>query len=408
MENIDNVDLNEKTINNAKITYFFIFFSWLLLFNKIDKNINNSFVKSHVKSSSIIHLWFIITYVIFVSYSLFSSFNILWFPLNHIIAACIFTWLLWVLILWMYKASKKQIFVNSDIKIFIKNENLIDINKDEKINEKDKLTILLSYIPFLGFLIFPKNKEKELIQNITKLNLIIIVIIMSLYIFWNTNLSTLIVLIYTIYVVFIWLNLFIKNEIININLSKIPSFEELIIIIKSLKIYLFSYFKDKDFDNLGKIINTVEQEYKIEQESEQKNLEVLKDLKIPKFLVYVPIFNLIFIFIRNSKYKYHIINWITITFILILIIILKHLNYVNSNIYLLIIIPITFGMWYIKHYLPYKMPFIYQTYELINKIKNILIFKSKKINEKRKEVNEVSFKVWEKIEENLDIIQEEK
>jgi hypothetical protein len=83
----------------------------------------------------------------------------------------------------MYKASKKQIFVNSDIKIFIKNENLIDINKDEKINEKDKLTILLSYIPFLGFLIFPKNKEKELIQNITKLNLIIIVIIMSLYIF---------------------------------------------------------------------------------------------------------------------------------------------------------------------------------------------------------------------------------
>jgi hypothetical protein len=56
MENIDNVDLNEKTINNAKITYFFIFFSWLLLFNKIDKNINNSFVKSHVKSSSIIHL----------------------------------------------------------------------------------------------------------------------------------------------------------------------------------------------------------------------------------------------------------------------------------------------------------------------------------------------------------------
>jgi hypothetical protein len=39
------------------------------------------------------------------------------------------------------------------------------------------------------------------------------------------------------------------------------------------------------------------------------------------------------------------------------------------------------------------MPFIYQTYELINKIKNILIFKSKKINEKRKEVNEVSFKV---------------
>ena len=396
MEEIWENELNAKTVNNAVSTYFFICCSWLLLFIKTNKNIDNTFVKSHIKSSSLIHLWIIITYILFVSNSIFWSFNILWFPLNHIIAASIFIWLLWILIFGMYKAHNKQIFGKNDVKIIFKIDNLIDINKDEKINEKDKLTILLSCIPFIGFLIFPKNKEKIIIQNIIKLNLIITVIIMSLYIFWNINLSNLLILIYTIYVIFIWINIFIKDEIININLNKIPSLEELQIIIKSLKIYLFNYFKEKNFDNLGNIINDVIQKSKIEQEVKQKKLETLNEIKIPKFLIYIPVINLIFIFVRKTKYKYHIINWITITIILIIIFILKYIGYINSNIYLLIIIPIIFGMWYIKNYLPYKMPFIYQIYEVVNKIKNILIFKGKKINKKRKEVNEISLKVWEK------------
>lgn len=395
MENINNIELNKKTVANAVSAYLFIFCSWLFLFNKTNENLNNNFVKSHVKSASLIHLWFLITYIIFVSYSLFSSINILWFPLNHIIAKWFFIWLLGLLILWMYKANKKEIFVGSSINMFIKSDNLIDIDKDWKLNEKDKLTILLAYIPFLWFFNFPKYRNNELIKNITKLNLIISIIIMSLYIFWDINLSNLLMLVYTIYVVFIWINIFIKDEIININFSKIPSFNELPIFIKWLKIYLFNYFKDKDFDNFNKITDNLKQEYIIEEQEELKKLETLKETKIPKFLIYVPILNLIFLFIRNTKYKYHIINWITITLLLILIIILRYLNYINSNIYLLIIMPITFGMWYVEHYLPYKMPFIYQIYELVNKIKNMLIFKSKKINEKRKEVNEISLKVWE-------------
>ena len=160
-------------------------------------------------------------------------------------------------------------------------------------------------------------------------------------------------------------------------------------------ISIFLYYPHINY-NLGNIINDVIQKSKIEQEVKQKKLETLNEIKIPKFLIYIPVINLIFIFVRKTKYKYHIINWITITIILIIIFILKYIGYINSNIYLLIIIPIIFGMWYIKNYLPYKMPFIYQIYEVVNKIKNILIFKGKKINKKRKEVNEISLKVWEK------------
>ena len=221
-------------------------------------------------------------------------------------------------------------------------------------------------------------------------------IIISLYIFGNTNLSNLLMLVYTIHIVFIWINIFIKTEIININLEKIPTLEELIIIIKSLKIYLINYFKDKEFLSLNKIIETEKKKYKTKQENEEERLRLLKSKKIPEFLIYTPIINLIFLFIKKTKYKYHFINWIMLTFILVFCLVLKFYGYLNSDIYLLIIIPICFGIWYSYHYFSYKMPFVYQIYKYLLYFKNLIIFKGKKINKKRKEINEVNLKVGEK------------
>lgn len=40
-------NLNQKIINNAISAYLMLFISWMLLLNKTNKNINNSFVRSH-------------------------------------------------------------------------------------------------------------------------------------------------------------------------------------------------------------------------------------------------------------------------------------------------------------------------------------------------------------------------
>ena len=163
-----NNELNQKTINNAFSAYFFIFCSWFFLLNKTNKNINNSFVKSHVKSSSLIHFGFIITYIIFISNSLFSWVNILWFALNHIIAKLLFLWLFALLLIWMYKAKNNQVFINNGINLIINNKKLVDINNDKSIDEKDKLTLFLAYVPFVWFLNYAKYKKNKLIKIYNK------------------------------------------------------------------------------------------------------------------------------------------------------------------------------------------------------------------------------------------------
>jgi hypothetical protein len=56
MDNLNNSNIDKKIAANALSTYFLVFISWLFLFNKTNDLINNDFVKSHVKSSSLIHL----------------------------------------------------------------------------------------------------------------------------------------------------------------------------------------------------------------------------------------------------------------------------------------------------------------------------------------------------------------
>jgi len=69
-----------------------VFVSGLFLFNKINPYLNNDFVKKHTKSALLIHLGFLLTYVIFISNGLLSGIVIAGFALNFIITTslCIF------------------------------------------------------------------------------------------------------------------------------------------------------------------------------------------------------------------------------------------------------------------------------------------------------------------------------
>jgi hypothetical protein len=388
-------NLSNKIIWNAMDAYLFIFVSWLFLFNKTNENINNDFVKWHTKSALTIHLWFLITYIIFISNSLFSSINILWFWLNYLIVDVIFIILLIILIFWIYKAKNGLEFSISKNISISKKESILDIDWDWEITEKEKLTILLSFIPFIWFLRFAQYKENKIIQDWTRLSIVISLIISLFYIFWYNNLSNLLSLFFIILISFIWVNLFTRNELLQIKLPIIFSPQNTYTWLITLTNYFKNYFSNDNFKDFNSTYTETLNKIKLQKELDEKELLTKKGLKIHKFLIYIPIVNLIFLFIWNTKYSFHIKNGLIITLLILASLPLEYFWYLNLKLDLLLIFPILFWISYVWNTLSYRMPIIYDIYILLSKICSFLRFWTKKINEKRRETNEISLKVEE-------------
>ena len=385
--------INDKVKWNAISAYLMLFISWLFLFNKTNKNIDNDFVKLHTKSAMIIHLWFFITYIVFIIFSLFSWISIMWIWLNNIIADIIFISLLLILILWIYKAKQWlefKIYKNISIS---KDMSILDIDWDWKISEKEKLTIILSFIPLIGYINFWKYKENKTIQETTRLNILFSLFIFFLYIFSYMNLVNIFSLIYIIFVVFIWINLFTRNELVHIKIPQYLSPECLYNNIWILLTYLKNYLSDKNF----KEFHIVSKENKIQSQKQiiddEKLLSRKKDLRISKTLIYIPLINLIFLFFKNTKYSFHIVNGLMITFLLAFTWMLGSFWYFNAKLHILSLIPILFWIGYINTRLSYRMPIIYDIYLLLSKIFSFLKIWTKKIKEKRNEENEINLKI---------------
>jgi hypothetical protein len=331
----------------------------------------------------------ILNFVIFIWNWLFKGLIIFWYWLNIILANIIFIALIAIMIYWIYKASIWEHF--SIWLLFKASKNIsLDINNDNKFDEKDKLTIVASYIPFIWYIVWAKYDNK-LIQNILTFNLFIWVVITLIYILWYWNVSTIFVLIYIIYAVFVWVNLFARDELTNISLPYYFSPNWKIILQKNIIKYLRHYIKwdFKEFDIITKE-SKLEKEESEKKESEEVNN--LRSIKIPEFLIYIPIVNLFTIFLKENNYKLHIRNWLIITFISILISIFIILWYITAKVLLLVLFPICFGLGYIKTKY-YKMPYIYELFILFEKIKWLFIKSKKELKQKHNEVNEVNLQV---------------
>lgn len=387
--------LNKKTINNAISAYLMVFISWLFLFNKNNPYIGNSFVKNHTKTAIIIHILFILNFLVFIFYDFLKWVGVFWFSLNYIIASIIFLILFAVLLYWILKASRWEKFKVWDIIIFWKKEKIIDINGDMKLDEKDKLTLILSYIPFIWFLISWEYRKNQLIQNIVKLNLIVSLLIVVFYLFWYSNIWNLLTLLYIVYVVYSSVNLVSQDEIISINLDFLPFPEEKLIFIKSIFSYLKNYFAKKDFLNFADLkINILQDNTKQEAENE-KILETLEKKSIPAFLVYFPILNIVTLIFINTRNRIHIINWVFLSLLFVIFVIFYIFNLVNIQIFIFFLFPIFFWIGFFKNRVAYKMPFIYHIYEVFSFLWTIFKTSKEAIDEKRVETN-VVIKVWEK------------
>jgi len=382
-------NIDSKIKNNAIIAYLFIFVNITFLFSKKNELVNNSFVRAHTKTAVLIHIWFLINTVIFAYIWLGFNKEFIGYSISDFIAIAIYLILCSLMVIWMYKANKSELFKLWETLSYKNNKNLLDITSDWKFNEKDKVTIILSKVPFLWFFTFPKYKKNKIISNNTKLSLYITTLIIIFYIIWNNNLANLLLLIYIIFIVFSAINLFVKNEVININTEKLLFWNEIIKHIKTFSKYMWNYFSSKtDFIQFSDVSKQIDIKEKETQENENKELNKLKDFKLWKYIIYIPIINLICFFDKNSKQKIHITNWILIS---IALIILASIYWIENKYSLLLIIPIAFGLWNLNsNILNYKIPFLYDIFEVLVSIKNMIsnIFgKFKKIKNTKKEVN---------------------
>ncbi len=375
--------IHQKTINNAISAYLMLFISATFLLNKDNEYINNKFVKSHTKVAFLIHLSFLVTYIIFISFAFLKDISFFNYSLSHVLASSIFSILFIALLYWIYKSSQSQIFKIWDIFSITKKEKIIDIDNNNILDEKDKLTLILSYIPFIGYFINGQYHTNSSVKSIVHLNLIVSLIITLIYIFGYSNVSLLLCLFYIIFGVFSSINILANETLIWINLGFIPSPEEKITLVKSYFKYLVSYFWKKEFVWINVLKTNESEKRKQEEIFNNKILSDKKDVNFPKFLIYIPLLNLFTLKFLNTKQRFHIINGAIITLLFIIILILSYFYIIPSNFILLLLFPVTFGIWYISTRNAYKMPFVYEIYETWVKIKNL--FKKSKINiEQRK------------------------
>ncbi|MDD3793826.1 MAG: hypothetical protein PHI37_03375 [Candidatus Gracilibacteria bacterium] len=382
-------NLNQKIINNAVSAYLMLFISWMLLLNKTNPYINNDFVKNHTRSSIVIHIMIILNTLIFLFYKLFGNIVLFGFNLNIIIANIIFFLIGIIFINGIYHAILGKEFKIGNFIQKTKGISL-DINNDNNFDEKDKLNVLLSHIPFIGFIVGSKiNNEK--IENIIKLNLFISVIICLIYILGYNNITSIFVLFYIIFIVFSGVDLYSRDEIISINLPYYFLPRGKIILQKVLFKYFLNYFKG-DFKNFEELKIKQFDKYNEIKKIDLEYLNNKENLKLSKNLIYIPILNFIFLFQNENKYSIHIRNGIIISILVIILIILNLTMIISSKWLILILFPICFGLGKLND-ITYRMPYIYEIYRSYKYILHFFYKSKKQIKEKSNEVKELNLKV---------------
>ncbi|RKW21697.1 hypothetical protein D8B46_07040 [Candidatus Gracilibacteria bacterium] len=388
---------NKVIKNNAVTAYLLFLISVMFLFAKSEPNLNNEFVRKHTKSALLIHLLIIINILVFKTYGLLGSIFIMGYSLNSIVFSSILAILFLMLIFGAYRASKGEYFNIGSIFSAKSSKKLLNVDNDGNFGEKDKLTFVLAYIPFVGQIFASKYSKNENIKEILRLNTFVVFLSCLLFINFYNNLNQVFILIYAIFVAFVGVNLFGKSDLIVINLPKYFSFSELLKLFKVVCKYMKNYISGnfKEFKILEQEQENIQKQDEIDTYNKTKDLP---ELKGPKKIIYFPIINLFFIFFKENQYQIHIRNALTISFLMIITIILIVFGIIGKNTLILFLFPICYGIGNLgKIY--YKIPLIYDIYLMFNGFISFFKRSKKTISEKRKEVKETNFKIETKASE---------
>ena len=370
MENI-----HKKSRANALSSYLMIGIAWAFLLNKENPYISNSFVKSHTKTALLLHFGLIMNYIVFIHLRPLPFFDIfIGYSLNEIVAIALFFILLYFLWLGMVRAHSGKYLSTKEIISISWDKKLIDVNGDLKINQRDKTTLLLSHIPFIGAYLYGKYANYKAIQSIGVINLYITSLILLAYIDGHSNIVNILLLIYTIYIVFNGVSLFAQDKLIQINTQKFPTPSSLRILLLTLIQYLSNYFTNKKFSDFSVLQSNI-----TGQEAEHKK-QLEKDLQsLPKTQ-------------KISRYKIYLQS----ASIIILLGMTLFFSDITSRYFSVLLLITIYTLWYIPYSLSYKTPFIHDIYTGIayttQKIKNIFI-RTKELHNKEEKI---SLKISEK------------
>lgn len=386
---MEETSLNPKIKANAISAYLLVFISFLFLFNKTNKYINNDFVRSHTKTAFFIHLMLLLIYIIFIR--LISNFYV-----NAYVSSVLFLWAFWLLLLGIYKAHKEQTFKIVDIVNISKVEKFWNLQKQTESDENNKFSFFLSYIPFVSYMNYSLLNSNSIYSKVFKnniyINFFISLVISIIYISWNPTLAIFILLIYIIIIVFISIILIVQDNFIFIYIKHLGKLEYIEVYIKTFAEYFKNYTKTSLVPIKQLIITNLKAEL-AQNTADETLLRSKKSSKLWKYLIYVPIINLIYLFSLDTRYRFHIINWISLT---IITLILLYLYRWIDSVFFLLLYPICFGFGNLRWKMAYKLTFIYHIYNSLILITNRIWRIFSKVKETKNTVKETDFKIeWE-------------
>lgn len=326
-------ELNKKVIWNAVSAYFLVLVSLTFLVSK-QKYLNHDFVKSHVKSAFSLHcILFIVWFT--MSYNFFGSISIFTYSLNTIITAILMLLIFTGVLYGMFKANKGQTVslwemfhhASSGKQYLIK-------NKSENIQEQQATIMILSHIPFFGYIIGTRHKKIPHMRDVLQLNFLITLLACILFIFGYTSLANIIMLAYIIWSVAQSISLMTQWIIVSFGIDIIPTIEEKYILQKTILRYVLNTFNKKVFIPFSTIHQQKIQERITDEQESEKNMKSKHSYKIKNIAV------LIILFIGSSLY----FGW-------------------DSRVLILFLFPFSYLFGYSDRK-AYKMPYIYDMYAI--------------------------------------------
>ncbi len=356
--------INQKVIWNAVSAYFLVLVSLTFLFSK-KPYLDHDFVKSHVKSAFVLHalLW-IIWFV--MSYGFFGWITVLTYSVNTIITALlmliVFSWILFG----MYKAHKWETVTLWEMFHHASSgKKYITKNKSENIQESEAIIMILSHIPFIGYIVWTRNKDVPHMRDVLQLNFIVTLLATCMLIFGYLTLANIIMLAYIIWSVAQWISLITQWTIVSFGLEVFPTVEEKYILQKTTIRYVLNTLNKKVFVPFTHI-------------KEQKTLQRIADEKASEMSM-------------KSPYTYVVKNCLIL--ILLFIACVFYFGW-DSPVLILFLFPLSYLIGHSERK-AYKMPYIYDIYAAIaNTLRGIKHIFSRAKTLKNTTKSE-SIKIWD-------------
>lgn len=330
-------ELNKKVIWNAVSAYFLVFVSLCFLISN-KKYLNHDFVRSHVKCAFVLHILLLVIWFV-MSYGFFEGINILTYSLNTIITALLLLLVFSGILFGMYTAHRgERVTLWEMFHRASSGKQYLTKNQSEGIWESEAIMMILSHIPFLGFIVGTRNKNLAHMRDVLQLNFLVTLFAVMLLIFGYSSLANIIMLVYIIWSVAQSISLVTQGSIVSIWLDIMPTVEEKYILQKTTLRYVLNTLNKKVFVPFQEIKNQKIQERVIDEEISLKN--------IPSPYTYV---------IRNTS-----------ILIILYIICIMYFGW-NSPVLILFLFPACYLFGYSERK-AYKMPYIYDIYAAITYI----------------------------------------